>query len=140
MMAEKIFQIEIATPQKYKKYENAVSCSAPGVLGHFQILVNHAPFVSQMDVGEMRVDTTGEILHLATSGGFMQVLDNNVLFLLDSCESSEEIDIQRAESAKERAKTRLEARKADTDLIRAKLALSRALNRLRTAEEFSHKA
>jgi F-type H+-transporting ATPase subunit epsilon len=139
-MAEKIFQIEIATPQKYEKYENAVSCSAPGVLGHFQILVNHAPFVSQMDVGEMRVDTTDEILHFATSGGFIQVLDNNVLFLLDSCESSKEIDVQRAESAKERAKTRLEAKEADIDLLRAKLAFSRALNRLRISGKFSQRA
>lgn len=139
-MAEKIFQIEIATPQKYRKYENATSCSAPGVLGHFQILVNHAPFVSQMDVGEMKVDTTDEILHFATSGGFIQVLDNNILFLLDSCESSEEIDIQRAELAKERAKARLEAKEADINLTRAKLALSRALNRLRIAAKFSQRA
>ena len=139
-MAEKILQIEIATPQKYRKYENATSCSAPGVLGHFQILVNHAPFVSQMDVGEMKVDTTDEILHFATSGGFIQVLDNNILFLLDSCESSEEIDIQRAELAKERAKARLEAKEADINLTRAKLALSRALNRLRIAAKFSQRA
>jgi F-type H+-transporting ATPase subunit epsilon len=139
-MAEKIFQIEIATPQKYRKYENAISCSAPGVLGHFQILVNHAPFVSEMDVGEMKVDTTDEILHFATSGGFIQVLDNNILFLLDSCESSEEIDVQRAELAKERAKARLEAKEADINLTRAKLALSRALNRLRIAAKFSQRA
>ena len=93
-----------------------------------------------MDVGEMKVDTTDEILYFATSGGFIQVLDNNILFLLDSCESSEEIDIQRAELAKERAKARLEAKEADINLTRAKLALSRALNRLRIAAKFSQRA
>lgn len=139
-MAEKIFQIEIATPQKYRKYENAINCSAPGVLGYFQILVSHAPFVSQMDVGEMKVDTTDEILHFATSGGFVQVLENNILFLLDSCESSEEIDVERAELAKERAESRLEAKEADINLTRAKLALSRSLNRLRIAAKFSQRA
>lgn len=136
-MAEKIFQIEIATPEKYEKYENAVSCSAPGVLGRFQILLNHAPFVSQLDIGELRVDTTAEDLHFATGGGFIRVLDNKVLLLLDSCESADEIDVKRAEEAKGRAKSRLEGRKEDVDLLRAKLAFSRALNRLKISEKFS---
>ena len=139
-MAEKIFQIEIATPEKFRKYENAVTCSAPGVLGRFQILFDHAPFVSQMEIGELRVDTSTEILHFATSGGFIQVLDNKVLFLLDSCESSDEIDVQRAKEAKERAKSRLEQRKEEIDHFRAKLAFSRALNRLKISEKFSQRA
>jgi F-type H+-transporting ATPase subunit epsilon len=139
-MAEKIFQIEIATPENYRVYESVVSCSAPGVLGRFQILFNHAPFVSQMDIGELKVDTSTEILHFATSGGFIRVLDNKVLFLLDSCESVDEIDIHRAEEAKERAKSRLEERKEEIDHLRAKLALSRALNRLKISERFSQRA
>lgn len=136
-MAEKIFQIEIATPQKYHNYDSALSCSAPGALGRFQILYDHAPFVSQLDIGELRIDTLGEIIHFATSGGFIQVMQNKVLFLLDSCESSEEIDTQRAEDAKERAKRRLEKRGDDIDIPRAKFALSRALNRLQIAGKFS---
>ncbi len=136
-MAEKIFQIEIATPQKYQNYDSALSCSAPGAMGRFQILFDHAPLVSQLDIGELRIDTPGEILHFATSGGFVQVLQNKVLFLLDSCESAEEIDVQRAENAKERAKKRLEEKEEDIDIPRAKFALSRALNRLQIAQKFS---
>lgn len=136
-MAEKIFEIEIATPQKYLNYDNGLSCSAPGSLGRFQILFDHAPFVSKLDIGELRIDTPGEMLHFATSGGFIQVMQNKVLFLLDSCESSVEIDVQRAEDAKERAKKRLEKRGEDIDIPRAKFALSRALNRLQIAEKFS---
>jgi F-type H+-transporting ATPase subunit epsilon len=136
-MAEKFFQIEIATPQMHQSFEKAVSCSAPGALGRFQILVDHAPFVSQLNVGELRIDMPGEDLQFATSGGYIQVLQNKVLLLLDSCEAADQIDIQRAESAAERAKARLKDKGTDIDVERAKSALSRALNRLHIAGRFS---
>lgn len=136
-MAEKFFHIEIATPQMYQSYEKASSCSAPGALGRFQILVDHAPFVSQLNVGELDIHASGEELRFATSGGYIQVLENKVLILLDSCEAADQIDVLRAESAAERAKARLKEKGKDIDVERAKSALSRALNRLNLAGRFS---
>lgn len=121
----------------YQSYDKAISCSAPGTLGRFQILVDHAPFVSQLNVGELRIDVPGEDFTFATSGGYIQVLENKVLLLLDSCEAADEIDVQRAESAAERARARLKEKGTDIDVERAKSALSRALNRLNIAGRFS---
>jgi F-type H+-transporting ATPase subunit epsilon len=136
-MIEKFFQIEIATPQVYQSYEEVLSCSAPGALGRFQILVDHAPLVSQLGVGEVRIDRTGENLRFATGGGYIQVLGNKVLLLLDSCEAANQIDVPRAESAAGRARARLKEKGKDIDVERAKSALSRALNRLHIAGRFS---
>ncbi|MFQ5585009.1 MAG: hypothetical protein ACE5GL_11285, partial [Calditrichia bacterium] len=51
-MPEKQLRIEIATPQSYRSFNEATSCSAPGVMGRFQILTRHAPFVSQLTIGD----------------------------------------------------------------------------------------
>lgn len=136
-MDAKNFQIEIATPQDHRNFEGVLSCSAPGVQGRFQILFNHAPFISLLDVGELRIDTPEEIRHFAISGGFIQVLDNKVLFLLDSIEAVKEIDTRRADAALERAKSRIDSKEQDIDIPRAKLAYARALNRLDMAKKFS---
>lgn len=136
-MDAKNFQIEIATPQDHRNFDQVSSCSAPGVQGRFQILFNHAPFISLLDVGELRIDTPEEVRHFAISGGFIQVLNNKILFLLDSIESVEEIDIQRAEAALGRAENRIDSREQDIDIPRAKLAYARALNRLNIAKKFS---
>lgn len=136
-MADKFFHVEITTPRMHQSYDKAISCSAPGALGRFQILVDHAPFVSQLNVGELRIDVPGEDLRFATSGGYIQVLENKVLLLLDSCEATDEIDVQRAESAAERARARLKEKGTDIDVERARSALSRALNRLHLAGRFS---
>jgi len=136
-MDAKNFQIEIATPQDHRNFDQVSSCSAPGIQGRFQILLNHAPFISLLDVGELRIDMSEEMRHFAISGGFIQVLNNKVLFLLDSIESVEEIDIQRAEAALERAKNRIDRKEQDIDIPRAKLAYARALNRLDMAKKFS---
>ena len=135
-MDAKYFQIEIATPQDHRNFDRASSCSAPGVQGRFQILFNHAPFISLLDVGELRIDSPEEVKCFAIGGGFIQVLNNKVLFLLDAIESVEEIDIERAESALERAKKRIHSKEEDIDIPRAKLAYARALNRLNITRKF----
>ena len=75
----------------------------------------------------------GTLLTYATSGGFLEVRDNRVRVLLDTAERVEEIDVERATAARERAERRLRERAADVDVPRAEAALRRALNRLRTA-------
>ena len=133
-MFDRPFAVEIITPDRTVLKTQAVSVSAPGVLGGFQILYNHAPLLSALGPGKVKVkDAAGTEYVYATGGGFLEMRDNHALVMLESAERPEEIDVARARAARERAEARLRARKADIDVARAEAALSRALNRLRIA-------
>jgi F-type H+-transporting ATPase subunit epsilon len=73
-------------------------------------------------------------LRYATSGGFVEVHENKVMMLAETAERSDEIDVTRAEVARERARKRLAEKNAGTDFDRARLALFRAMNRLKVAD------
>jgi F-type H+-transporting ATPase subunit epsilon len=133
-MYEKAFKLEIVTPRKIVFQAEATSLSAPGTRGGFQILYNHAPFLSSLEIGKLKVkDKQGADTVYSTSGGFVEVQDNRVVVVVETAESTKEIDIDRAKSAKQRAEERLLSRRKDIDVERARLALLRALNRLRVA-------
>ncbi len=133
-MYEKAFQLEIVAPDKVVFKEEATSFSAPGVEGGFQVLFNHAPFLSILEIGQLKVrDTEGREIHFAASGGFVEVRNNSVVVLVESAERADEIDVERAKAARARAEKRLKERYENIDLERANLALLRALNRIRVA-------
>ena len=133
-MADKQFKLEIVTPKKIVYSGDVLSVTAPGVVGSFQVLYNHAPLLSAIGVGEIRLrDTEGREMHYATSGGFVDVVNNSVSMLAETAERADEIDIQRAQAAKERAANRIAERREDTNIDRARAALLRAVNRLKIA-------
>jgi F-type H+-transporting ATPase subunit epsilon len=133
-MYEKPFKLEIIAPDRVVFSGEATSFSAPGVEGGFQVLVNHAPLLSSLDVGEMKVKSIdGVDTRYAASGGFVEVRENKVVVLVETAERSDEIDVKRASAARERAQQRLQSHAKDIDFERAKAALYRALNRLRVA-------
>lgn len=135
-MYEKPFKLQIITPGKIVFRDDATSVSAPGTLGGFQILYDHAPLISTIEVGELRVkDTKGNDLLYATSGGFLEVKDNNVVVLAETAEPASEIDVARAKAASERASTRLHSNDPGIDVERARLAMMKSLNRLRVASK-----
>jgi F-type H+-transporting ATPase subunit epsilon len=135
-MYEKPFTLEIIAPDRVVFSGEATSFSAPGIEGGFQVLVNHAPLVSALDVGELKVkNIAGADTRYAASGGFVEVRNNTVIVLAESAERADEIDIQRATAARDRAERRLRSREKDIDLERARAALYRALNRLRIASK-----
>ena len=135
-MAEKAFKLEIVTPKKVAFSGDVTSFSAPGVVGGFQVLKSHAPLLSNIAVGEVKlVDLAGNESHFATSGGVVEVHDNKVIMLAETAERSDEIDVARAEAARDRARKLLADKKADVDFDRARLALFRALNRLKVANQ-----
>lgn len=136
-MTEKFIDVEIATPTEKRSIKQATACSAPGVLGSFQVLANHAAMVSELEAGVMKIQLSDQNRHFAISGGFLEVLDNKVLLLLESAEEVSEIDVDRAEKAMERAKQRLENPDATIDIARAEAALARAVNRLKVANKAS---
>jgi F-type H+-transporting ATPase subunit epsilon len=133
-MTDKTFHLEIITPLRVVYNGTIRSCSAPGVTGGFQILYNHAPLLSSLDIGEVKIiETQGTELHYAVSGGFLEVRDNQVVLLADTAERTDEIDKLRAETARDRAKKLIIERSPNTDIERARFALNRALNRLKVA-------
>jgi len=134
-MADKVLNLEIVTPTKVIFKGDVISFSAPGVMGGFQILYNHAPMLSEIGVGVVKLQQpNGSETFYATSGGFVDVLNNRVIVLAETVESSDEIDKVRAESARDRARQKLVARLMEVDSIEVKSALDRALNRIKVAE------
>jgi F-type H+-transporting ATPase subunit epsilon len=135
-MAEKAFTLEIVTPKKLVFSGEITSFSAPGVVGGFQVLKNHAPLLSSIGVGEVKlVDLAGNESRYAASGGVVEVHDNKVVMLAETAERSDEIDVVRAQAALDRARKRLAEKKSEIDVDRARLALFRALNRLKVADQ-----
>jgi F-type H+-transporting ATPase subunit epsilon len=135
-MPDKVFNLEIVTPTKVVFNGDVVSFSAPGVMGGFQILYNHAPMLSEIGVGVVKLQQLdGNETVYATSGGFVDVLNNRVIVLAETVEHSDEIDKVRAESARDRARQKLVARLMEVDSLEVKSALDRALNRIKVAEK-----
>jgi len=129
------FTLDIVTLKKVAFSEEIKSVNAPGTEGYFSILVNHTPFVSSLKAGTIRVTRpSGEMLALSTNGGFLMTDGKKVILLADAVERPEEIDVSRAQAAKERAEKRIAERTPDVNIDRARLALLRALNRLKAAE------
>ncbi len=127
-------QLDIITPERTLFSGPVKSFTAPGAEGSFQILYNHAPFLSALATGPMRA--TGEDgveRKFATSGGFSQVYRNRITVLAETAEAADSIDVARAMEARRRAEERLRLRGEMIDERRAKAALLRALNRLRVA-------
>ncbi|MBR9976931.1 MAG: ATP synthase F1 subunit epsilon [Bacteroidetes bacterium] len=131
-----LFELEIITPQR-KEYTGSVqSVSCPGESGRFQILYNHAPFLATLAVGLAKViDAEGNTIQYAISGGSAQVFHNQMRVLANAAERSDSIDVARAEAAKRRAEERLKSHTEDIDSERVRLALLRAINRLKVAGE-----
>jgi F-type H+-transporting ATPase subunit epsilon len=132
-MADKNYSLDIVTPTRTVFSGQVESFSALGIAGSFQVLFNHAPMLSAIGTGPVKVtDKDGKELRYATSGGFVEVSGNNVIFLAETAERSDEIDVSRAEESKKRATERLEKRE-NIDVARSQASLARALNRLKVA-------
>ena len=127
--------VEVVTGERLVYHEDDVDMViAPGADGTLGILPRHAPLVSLLAMGEMRVRKGSHEDSLAVFGGFIEVAHNQVRVLADLAERAEEIDIARAEEARRRAETRLSQRQTDIDFTRAELALRRSVIRLRIGQ------
>ncbi len=134
-MTGKVFHLEIVTPRGVIFNGGVESLSAPGMTGRYQVLRSHAPLLTSLKIGEVKVlDADGTNRRYAISGGFVEVRNNSVIVLADAAESAEEIDVDRAKKARDRSKKRIAEKNPQTDLDRARVALQRALNRLKIAD------
>jgi F-type H+-transporting ATPase subunit epsilon len=132
----KEFKLEIVTPSKSIYDDIVKSVTFPGEMGEFQVLFNHAAMISVIAIGKMKIEKEdGNVLFYATSGGTVEVNNNKVLFLAETAELSDKIDIERAQKAMERAKERLShENKSELDFARAESSLLRAINRIKVVE------
>ncbi len=126
-------RLEIVTAERMVYSEDVEMLVAPGIDGQLGILPNHAPLLTALQPGEIRVDKDGEENYMAVGGGFLEVLANRVTILADTAERAEEIDIERAEAAVRRAEERIAARTSESDLQRAMFSLRRSQARLLAA-------
>ena len=135
-MAEKL-KLEVVTPKGAVVSQEVDIVTAPGYGGEFGVLANHAPFLSTIKTGLLTYKTGAQEETLMVSGGFCEVSNNKLTFLVESAERGTDIDVDRALRAKERAEKRLaeaQAQKERFDRTRAEAALQRALSRLKVAE------
>ena len=127
--------VEIVTPER-KVYENEVNMViARGGDGDLGIMAGHVPVVTTLKVSQLRLKTDQGDQVIAVSGGFLEVKPEKVTVLAEAAELPEEIDVDRAARAKERAERRLNEKGNDSlDTARAEMALHRAINRIATAK------
>lgn len=127
-------RLDIVTPDRMVYSEDVNMVIARATDGDLGILPGHAPLIAGLDIWPLRIMKDEGENQLAMCGGFIEVRPQKVTILASCAELPEEIDVKRAEAAKERAEARLRS-KEDIDVHRAEIALKRATMRLRVAEK-----
>jgi F-type H+-transporting ATPase subunit epsilon len=128
-------QLEIVTPERlaYADTVDAVFC--PGADGELGILPHHAPLLSTLGLGELRIRKGGQEESFAIAGGFLQVRPDKVVVMAETADLASEIDLEAAEAARREAERVISEGYAEpADLARARASMERALLRIRVAE------
>ena len=127
------FALEVVTPERVAYSGQVASLQAPGSEGSFGVLAGHVPLLTSLQIGRLRfVEEDGNEVKMAISGGFVEVGREQVAVLAETAERVEEIDVARAEAARQRAEERLaRVQEERVDVARAQAALARAINRIR---------
>jgi F-type H+-transporting ATPase subunit epsilon len=133
------FPLLIITPRR-KVFDDAVELlSVVTTAGQLGILANHTPLLTIMKTGPMHIKTNKKTIYYAVSGGVLSVQKNQTILLVDAIEQADEIDVARAKEALKRAEDRLNDKHLKINDARAKLALTKALNRIEIAGQYSKK-
>src|SRR6187200_2875899 len=128
-------QLEIVTPERLAYSDTVDSVQLPGIEGELGVLPHHAPLVSMLGVGELRIRKGGSEESFAIVGGFLQVRPDKVVVMAETADMASEIDIEKAQEARREAEQALaEGFEEPADLARARASLQRALLRIRVAE------
>jgi len=127
-------RLEIVTPERAILTDDVDMVIAPASEGYVGILPHHAPLLTTLGPGELRIKKGGTETSLAVFGGFMDVRPDRVIVLTEAAEHAEEIDEARAEQARARAREVLQAGPVGLEEARARASLERAMVRLRVSE------
>ncbi len=128
-------RLEVVTAERLTYSDDVDVVVAPGVEGELGILPHHAPLMTMLRPGELRIKKAGEEVSLAISGGFLEVRPDKVVVLADAAERADEIDLERAQDARRRAEELLKGGAPGADLALAQVSLARALTRLKVAQK-----
>jgi len=128
-MASK-FKLTIVTPDGKQVNDEVNILNVRTTSGALGILAHHLPLVAILEISHLNYKVDDKSCDYAISGGILNIKEEGVIVLAESFESKEEIDIERATKAKERAEQRLSSNDESIDIVRAEAALKRALNRL----------
>ena len=132
------FEAQILTPEGTLFDDRVTGVQIPGTQGSFEIKTLHADIISTLETGRILVrGAAGDQYVFAVSGGFVEVHDNKLTLLAEAAEQVNEIDLERAKQAKERARERLSSEDKTIDKERARKALERAENRIKLSMDFS---
>ena len=128
--------LEIVTPERLAYSDTVDAVNLPGVEGELGVLPHHAPLVSMLGVGELRIRKGGSEESFAIVGGFLQVRPDKVVVMAETADMASEIDLEKAQQARRDAEQALESggRTDAVDLSAARAALQQALLRIRVAE------
>jgi len=122
------FHLDIITPTSTETFEDVSYIRAPGLDGFFGIQANHANAIIALDIGELKIEVRGKTLYFSTSGGYTDIQSKGVQLLLESIESSNDIDLDRAKKSLDKAQKRIQDKTQDIE--RAQRSMLRAKNRL----------
>ncbi len=128
-------KLEVITGERVVYSDDADMVVAPGSEGELGILPQHAPLLTPLRSGELRVKKGTDEVAMVVTGGFLEVYRDKVIVLADAAERVEEIDTARAEAARQRALERLSEQRGRVDLTRAEASLTRSLARLKVAQK-----
>jgi F-type H+-transporting ATPase subunit epsilon len=132
---EKGFTLEIVTPERKVVSVVAEYLAVPGFQGEFGVLFGHTPYLCRTIIGELSYRSQGKRYFLAVSDGFAEVLSDKVTILVDTAEKPEEVDVERAKKAKERAEQKMKGLTIeDKEFLAAQAALQRAIARIKLRE------
>ena len=127
-------QVDIVTPERSLVSDEVTMVTLPGVDGQMGILRGHAPLLSTLDIGEIVLHRGSETEYFAVGGGVVEVRPDKITILADTAEYAEEIDVDRAEAARERARQSLADNPPPQRRVVMEAALRRSALRLRVAQ------
>ncbi|MBI4219611.1 MAG: F0F1 ATP synthase subunit epsilon [Chloroflexi bacterium] len=127
------FRLEIVSAERRVFADDVDALVAPGIEGQLTILPHHAPLLTQLQPGEIKIRKGGQDTMMAVSGGFLEVLANKAVILADTAERAEEIDLERAERSMRQAQEAIAGHPREQELEVALAAFRRAQVRVEVA-------
>ena len=134
---DKSLKLEVVTPDRLVVSKEVEYVGAPGILGEFGVLPSHIPFLSALGIGSLYYKMDGKKFFVFVAGGFAEVMPDKVTVLAEVAELPEEIDLDKAQTAKERAEERLAQQKEEQDWAKTRASLMRNIARMQTRESAS---
>lgn len=132
-MADKTFNLQIISPTRVFFNGDVDMVEMKTTEGEIGVLAGHIPLTAILEPGVLRIKQQDGTKEAALHDGFVEIQKDKVIVLAESCEWPDEIDMERANEARERAENRIRSGRTDVDMVRAELALKKALTRINLA-------